>query len=377
MFESLSNAFGQIRQALGWAPDAIVAVIILALAVTLSVALHVLTTRLLNRLAAFHPYARSVLTRIQGPTRLAFMVIGVFAALPAAPLDSESSAIVARLLALTVIGLIGWAAITAVNTVANIYLMRFRIDVEDNLLARKHQTQIRILLRTLDVVLILFTVGAALMTFDAVRQYGVSLFASAGVAGLVIGLAARPVLTNLLAGVQIAVTQPIRIDDAVVVENEWGWIEEITTTYVVVRLWDWRRMIVPLSYFIEKPFQNWTREGSELIGSVMLYLDYTAPIDRIREKAKEIAEQSPLWNRKVINVQVSDAKRDCIEVRILASANSAPAAWDLRCEIREKLIDFLRRDYPEALPRNRQESVDPNKAQQAGRDVLRRSAQRI
>jgi small-conductance mechanosensitive channel len=207
--------------------------------------------------------------------------------------------------------------------------------------------------------LVIVTIGAALMTFEPVRQYGVSLFASAGVAGIVVGLAARPVLSNLIAGVQIAVTQPIRIDDAVIVEGEWGSIEEITSTYVVVRLWDWRRMIVPLTYFIEKPFQNWTREGSALIGTVMLYLDYTAPIARIREKATELAAQSKLWNRKVVNVQVSDAKEGTIEVRVLVSANSAPAAWDLRCEMREKLIDFLQRDYPQALPRRRQEVYEP------------------
>ncbi|MEX0752849.1 MAG: mechanosensitive ion channel domain-containing protein [Xanthobacteraceae bacterium] len=362
MFESISNAFGQIRGALDWAPDGVVAVVILALAVGLSVALHGLVTRLLERVAAFHPYARSVLTGIQGPTRLAFIVIALFAALPAAPLDPDSSEVIARLLLLTVIGLIGWAAITALNTTANIYLLRFRVDTDDNLLARKHVTQVRILLRTLDALLIIITVSAALMTFEPVRQYGVSLFASAGVAGLVVGLAARPVLSNLLAGVQLAVTQPIRMDDVVVVEGEWGRIEEITATYVVVRVWDLRRLIVPLTYFIEKPFQNWTREGAAILAPVLLYLDYTAPLDRIREKAKEFTEQSPRWNRQVFNVQVTDAKEATMEVRVLVSANTASAAWDLRCELREKLIDFLQRDYPQALPRRRQEIVDAKMA---------------
>ncbi|MEX1083653.1 MAG: mechanosensitive ion channel domain-containing protein, partial [Xanthobacteraceae bacterium] len=326
------------------------------------VALHGLVTRLLERVAAFHPYARSVLTGIQGPTRLAFIVIALFAALPAAPLDPDSSEVIARLLLLTVIGLIGWAAITALNTTANIYLLRFRVDTDDNLLARKHVTQVRILLRTLDALLIIITVSAALMTFEPVRQYGVSLFASAGVAGLVVGLAARPVLSNLLAGVQLAVTQPIRMDDVVVVEGEWGRIEEITATYVVVRVWDLRRLIVPLTYFIEKPFQNWTREGAAILAPVLLYLDYTAPLDRIREKAKEFTEQSPRWNRQVFNVQVTDAKEATMEVRVLVSANTASAAWDLRCELREKLIDFLQRDYPQALPRRRQEIVDAKMA---------------
>src|SRR5262249_27696485 len=228
-------------------------------------------------------------------------------------------------------------------------------DVEDNLLARKHVTQMRVLKRVVSIVVILITAGAALMTFNAVRQVGVSLFASAGVAGIIAGLAARPLLTNLIAGVQLAMTQPIRLEGAVIVENEWGWIEEITSTYVVVRLWDWRRLIVPLSYFIEKPFQNWTREGAALIGSVLLYLDYTAPIDLIRAKAAEIAQRSQLWDRKVINVQVTDAREHTIEVRVLASASSAPAAWNLRCELREKLIEFLRTEHPDSLPRARAE----------------------
>jgi len=202
------------------------------------------------------------------------------------------------------------------------------------------------------------TVGFALMTFDAVRQYGVTLFASAGVAGIVAGLAARPLLTNFLAGVQIAVAQPIRIDDTVIVENESGRVEEITFNYVVVRLWDWRRMIVPLSYFIEKPFQNWTRIGNELIGTVFLYVDHTAPVETIRKKLAEIAAQSKLWNGKVVSLQVSDCKETTIELRALVSANNAPAVWDLRCEVREKLIDFLQREHPEALPRRRYEAAD-------------------
>src|SRR5665213_2234504 len=180
-------------------------------------------------------------------------------AIPVAPLDPETTQWLARLLLIGVIGLIGWTGITALNIAADLYLRQFRLDVDDNLLARKHVTQVRVLLRAGDVLVVLVTFGAALMTFEPVRQYGVSLFASAGVAGIVAGLAARPVLSNLFAGVQLAMTQPIRIDDAVIVENEFGTIEEITSTYVVVRLWDWRRMIVPLSYFIEKPFQNWTR----------------------------------------------------------------------------------------------------------------------
>jgi small-conductance mechanosensitive channel len=304
------------------------------------------------------PFLRTVLGATKGPMRLALLLIALAVALPAAPLAGETTSVLARLLGLATICLLGWIALTVLHIAADLYLMRFRLDVADNLLARKHITQIRVLERVMDVVIVLITVGFALMTFDAVRQYGVTVFASAGVAGIVAGLAARPVLTNFLAGVQLAVAQPIRIDDTVIVENESGNVEEITFSYVVVRLWDLRRMVVPLSYFIEKPFQNWTRTGGELIGSVFLYVDHTAPVDAVRKKLSEIVSQSKLWNGKVVSLQVSDCKESTIELRALISANSAAALWDLRCEVREKLIDFLQRDYPSALPRRRYEAAE-------------------
>jgi small-conductance mechanosensitive channel len=257
-------------------------------------------------------------------------------ALPSTPLDPNTEGILARVLGLATICLLGWAAAAALHIAADLYLLRFRIDVADNLLARKHVTQVRVLVRILDVVIALVTIGFALMTFDGVRQFGVTLFASAGVAGIVAGLAARPVLTNFLAGVQLVVAQPIRIDDAVIVENESGNIEEITFSYVVVRLWDFRRMIVPLSYFIEKPFQSWSRVGGDLIGSVFLYVDHAAPVETIRKKLNDVVSQSKLWNGKVVRLQVSDCKETTIELRALVSADDAAAAWDLRCEVREK-----------------------------------------
>ncbi len=241
-------------------------------------------------LAGRYPNALAIFTRLRGITRLALLIVAMIIVLPVAPIPPEFADVLARVLMVAVIGLIGWAAITALQISADVYLRRFRLDTADNLLARKHNTQVRVLLRTVDALIVLVTIGAALMTFEAVRQYGVSLFASAGVAGIVAGLAARPVLSNLIAGVQLAMTQPIRIDDAVVIENEFGTIEEITSTYVVVRLWDLRRLIVPLTYFIEKPFQNWTRETSKLIGSAFLYVDYRAPVEIIRKKLGEIVQ---------------------------------------------------------------------------------------
>ncbi len=187
------------------------------------------------------------------------------------------------------------------------------------------------------------------------KQFGVSLFASAGIAGIAVGIAARPMLSNLIAGLQIAFTQPIRLDDAVVLEDEWGWIEEIGLFYVVVRLWDWRRLIVPLSYFIEQPFQNWTRKSASIIGSVFWSLDYRAPVSEMREKLTEICRATPLWDGDVVNLQVTDTDTATIRVRALASAKNSPDAWDLRCFIREKMIAWLQEKHPEALPRMRGE----------------------
>ena len=368
--EFLRTALVNFRDMLDPLPDPVVALLILSAAITAAMALHRLIAAVTRRFVApRYPNLFAVWERMQGLAQLALLIIAVLIAVPAAPLDPDAARLLMRLLVISIIACIGWAAIAALNIAAMLYLRRFRLDAEDNLLARKHNTQVRILLRALDVVIVILTVAAALMTFPAVRQFGVSLFASAGVAGLVAGLAARPVLTNLLAGIQLAMTQPIRIDDAVVLEGEFGNIEEIRSTYVVVRLWDLRRMIVPLSYFIEKPFQNWTRDGSELIGAVLLHLDYDAPIEAIRAKAREMVEGSSLWNRKVFAVQVTDAKQEAIEVRVLASANNGSAAFDLRCEIREKLIGFLKREHPEALPRRRQEFVVAGNSKRNGRAV--------
>ena len=352
--DSLRNALDSLRGWLAWLPDPIAAVFLILIAVAVALAVHGVLRRLVRRLIApRYPAVHAVVTRMRDLSRLAFVILALFVALPVAPLDRDFKYLIAKLLLMAIIALIGWSAITALHISADIYLRRYRLDVEDNLLARKHNTQIRVLLRSVDVLIVLFTLGAALMTFQTVRQYGVSLFASAGVAGIVAGLAARPVLSNLMAGVQLAMTQPIRLEDAVIVENEFGNIEEIRSTYVVVRLWDLRRMIVPLTYFIEKPFQNWTRESSTLIGTVLIYVDYRAPVGAIRETAEAIVRASNRWDGRVFNVAVTDFKHDTMEVRILASGATSGKVFDLRCEIREKLVDFLQREHPESLPRQR------------------------
>src|SRR4249919_1282596 len=356
--DSLRAALTWIKDLLEWLPDPVVALVILAIAVLVALALHQWARKLVRKaLAGRYPYLFSTFTQTRGLSRLALLILAMIIAIPVAPVPRETAALLTRLMAVAVIGLIGWGLIIALHIAADLYLRRFRLDVDDNLLARKHNTQVRVLSRTIDVLLVMLTLGAALMTIPAVRQYGISLFASAGVAGIIAGLAARPVLSNLMAGVQLAMTQPIRLFDAVVVENEHGTIEEITSTYVVVKLWDLRRMIVPLTYFIEKPFQNWTRENSSLIGNVMLYVDYAAPVEVIRAKFNEILKQSDKWDGRTAALQVTDFKEGTMELRCLMSARTASQTFDLRCEVREKLIAFLQKEHPEALPHSRQISL--------------------
>jgi len=351
MLETVRDAFTALRDALAFAPSGVIGVLILALAAVIAIAVHEILARLLRRLLGNRqPYLRSLLSAISGLTRLAFLIIALVIVLPVAPIDPAAIAVLTRILSLATIALLGWIAVTATHVTGDLYLRRFRLDAADNLLARKHTTQVRIMRRVVDTLIVVLTVSAALMTFQSVRQYGVSLFASAGVAGLVAGLAARPMLSNLIAGIQIATTQPIRLDDEVVIENQWGRIEEITSTYVVIRLWDLRRLIVPLSYFIEKPFESWTRKSTKLIGAVSLHVSYMTPIERLREKALEIVRASPLWDGDVAKLQVNEAKEAALELRVLASARTSGAVADLRTEIREKMITFLQREYPTCLP---------------------------
>ncbi|MGB2599197.1 MAG: mechanosensitive ion channel domain-containing protein, partial [Candidatus Omnitrophota bacterium] len=199
------------------------------------------------------------------------------------------------------------------------------------------------------------TGALVLMTFEKVRQLGTSLLASAGIIGVILGFAAQKTLGNFIAGLQIALAQPIRIDDVVIVEDEWGWIEEITLTYVIVRIWDLRRLVVPISYFIEKPFQNWTRISADILGSVFIYADYTVPVKELRSELTRILEESQHWDKKVNGLQVTNTTAQTVEIRALMSSVDSPTAWNLRCEVREKLLEFLQKRFPECLPRTRVE----------------------
>ncbi|MBH0238470.1 mechanosensitive ion channel family protein [Methylobrevis albus] len=352
--ETIEPILREIDSELGWLPGWAVSLVLFAVAVLLALLVHRIVFRLLTQLVAERDlFWRSLVARTGGPVRLAMVIVVLGAASTVAPLTGDQADWMRRLLQIAFIVLLGWIARTALHIWTTVYLRRFKLDAEDNLLARKHVTQSRILERVANFLIYVIAVAAVMMTFESVRQYGVSLLASAGAAGVVIGLALQSVLKNLFAGIQLAVTQPLRLDDALLVEGEWGNVEEITATYVVLRLWDWRRLVLPLSYFIEQPFQNWTREGSALIGTVMIYLDYDVPVADIRAEVERIASASPLWDRKVVAVQVTDFRESVMEVRILVSATTAPRTFDLRCIVREQLVEFLRAKYPAALPRTR------------------------
>jgi small-conductance mechanosensitive channel len=336
-------------------PAWLVALIVLVAVALFAAFAHWLVYRIVKRLFASRGEGpmRRLMARLNWPSRLIVIALAVMASLPGLPLQAESAALLQRIASLTVIGAVGWIFAALVNSGAEFVISRQDIEAEDNLAARRIQTQVRVLRRLLIALVVVVTASVMLMTIPAVRNFGISLFASAGVAGIVVGMAARPALSNLIAGLQIALTQPIRLDDVVIVEGEWGWIEEIAATYVVVRIWDWRRLVVPLSYFIEHPFQNWTRRSAAIIGSVTWHLDYGTPIALLREKLREFLEASPHWDGKVQSLQVVGSDRQTIEVRALMSAVSSPKAWDLRCEVREKMIAFLQKEHPRCLPRLR------------------------
>ena len=248
---------------------------------------------------------------------------------------------------------VAWLLIAILRGGRSMLLRRYDMQVADNLKARKITTQLRVFERIITVLIVVLAVSFALMTFDSIRQIGASILASAGIAGIVIGVAAQKLLANLLAGFQLAITQPIRLDDVVIVENEWGRVEEITLTYVVIRIWDNRRLVVPSTYFIEQPFQNWTRTNSDIMGTIFLYLDYGVSVEAIREETSRLLSKTELWDGKVNVVQVTNASEKTMEVRVLVSATDSGKAWDLRVYLREKLISFLQKNYSEALPKSR------------------------
>jgi len=320
-----------------------------------SLIIHTVTFSIIRRISkkSDKPVLGLVSSKFRNPTLGLMLTIAISIIILALAIDNQLVDIIKHLLKLLIILFVSLIIIRLIKLGRDLVLMRYDIGEKDNLKARRVYTQFRIMERILIFIVILIAVAVALMTFEQIRKIGVSLFASAGVAGIILGFAAQKLIGNVLAGFQIAIAQPIRLEDVVIVEKEWGWIEEINLTYVVVRIWDKRRLILPTAYFIQNPFQNWTRVSADILGTVFIYTDYTVPVDKLREELTRILKSDKNWDGKVNVLQVTDSTEKTMEIRALMSAADSPSAWDLRVNVREKLIDFLQKNYPESLPRSR------------------------
>ncbi|GHB10034.1 mechanosensitive ion channel family protein [Salinicola rhizosphaerae] len=273
----------------------------------------------------------------------------LFSIFPVFITSASLDAALHNLTSLILIGSIAGVLVHGVNISERALSERYKFDDEDAV-ARKVHTQITVLRKLINFIIIILAVASMLMVFDKVRQLGASILASAGILGVVLGFAAQKVLGNLIAGIQIALTQPIQLNDSVIVEGEWGWVEELTLTYAVVRTWDWRRVVLPITYFVDHPFENWTRRDKDLIGVVILYADYHLPMEPLREECQRIADNSPFWTGRVCKIQMLEMTERNKQMRVLISSSGGPNTFDLRCEIREGLIDFICEHYPQYLP---------------------------
>jgi small-conductance mechanosensitive channel len=301
----------------------------------------------------------AMLRRAQKPSGFALPLLAALIAIPYLTFPERIDTILLRVTAVATIIAVAWAIVASIGLYTDLVKRKYSLEDEDNLRARQVETRIDILARSAVTVVVLVSVALAAMAFPSIRALGTTLLASAGVAGIVIGIAARPLFENLIAGLQLALSQPIRIDDVVIVEGEYGHIEQISSTFVIVRIWDQRRMVLPLTYFIEKPFQNWTRTGSALLGTVFLYVDYSVSVDAVREQLPKILEHDKKWDGAVHGVQVTDAKESTVELRILVSARNSADLFDVRCNVREAMVAFLHANHPTALPTNRQMAMAP------------------
>ena len=327
----------------------------LTIALVLGLAVH-RALLALSRRADAHAATRMrarVVQVIATPAAVALPLFFLSVAIRATPLPEPWLDGIRHALGVGGVLCVTWLLVRAVGAVERRILRLHPVEVADNLDARRVQTQTRVLSRIAQGAVILAGVSIALMTFPAIRQFGTTLLASAGIIGLVAGIAAKPVFGNLIAGLQIAMTQPIRLDDVVIVQGEWGRIEEIDSTYVVVRIWDERRLVVPLQWFIENPFENWTRTTSQLLGTAFLWLDYRTPMPEVRKALQRICETDERWDGRVCVAQVTDSDRSTLQVRLLVSARNSGDLFDLRCALRERMIEFLNASHPYALPRVR------------------------
>ena len=328
---------------------------IMAGVVIAALVVHEIATRVLVRVprGGGREVIQVLAARSRWPVRLLIVGVGAQATLPAIGLSDVAADRTRHAVALVVIAAVGWLLVRVIAAATEVMASRLRLDDPDNLRARRAQTQAMIARRIGAVAVVMVTAAVMLTTFPAVRTLGASLLASAGIAGLVLGLAAQQTLGNVFAGIQIALSEPITFDDVVVVEGEFGRIEEITFTYVVVRTWDERRVVLPISWFTTTPFENWTHTRSELVGAIALHVDHRAPVDAIREEFERLVRASPLWDGRKASLQVVDSHERTMELRAVVSGQSSADVWDLRCELREGLMAFLARAHPDALPRLR------------------------
>jgi small-conductance mechanosensitive channel len=300
----------------------------------------------------------SLAKHCRGPSRMIIPLVTVQFVFPLIKITPAMLDLAKHFLSLCLIASVAWLIVRLTFVLDDLVLSQYKMDEKDNLQARKVHTQLQVFKRIVMFVVGILALATMLMTFEKVRQLGAGILASAGIIGIIVGVAAQRSIATFLAGLQIAVTQPIRLDDVVIVENEWGRIEEITLTYVVMRIWDLRRLIIPITYFIEKPFQNWTRVTADILGTVFLYVDYSIPIEAIREELNRIVKNSKFWDGKVCGLQVTNTTDRTVELRALMSASDSPNAWNLRFEVREKLISFVQINYPDSLPKTRAEIRD-------------------
>jgi len=347
----------QLRQALHlpyWAWDAGVLLVAILLGTLLKIGISFILKRTANREAPFSFYL-TIIRYLGKPFAYFLPLLLVRLSLPFLYMPHAYRYPVGKVLQIGIIIVMAWIIINGFRVVEAYVGYKFDVHAPDNFRARKIHTQLQFLHRVFSVIIILLAVAAILLSFKSVRNIGTGLLAGVGVSSIIIGFAAQNMLSNLFAGLQIAFAQPIRIDDIVVVEGEWGRIEEITLTYVVVKIWDLRRLVLPITYFTQKPFQNWSRTSTDLIGTVFIYTDYSLPVQAIRDELDRLLEHHPLWDGKVKSVQVTDTSEHTMQLRILVSASDSSKTFDLRCDIREKIILFLQQHYPHCLPRTRAE----------------------
>ncbi|HEV7898140.1 MAG TPA: mechanosensitive ion channel domain-containing protein [Planosporangium sp.] len=316
--------------------------------------------RVLLHLGRRDPFPRDFARRVHRPFQWFAVVFALYASLNSLPLPSGKwKPPLLHFADLGMIAVSAWLIGTLLLTTEDRALQRYRTDVRDNWYARQMHTRVRIIRRVTIAVITVLAIGAMLTTFPNAKTAGKSLLFSAGVVGILAALASQTLLANVLAGIQLALSGALRLEDVVIVEKEWGHVEEITLTHVVVRIWDDRRLVLPTSYFASHPFQNWTRTESRLLGTVELDVDWTVPLQPMREELQRIVNESPLWDERLSLLQVTDATGAHVRVRCLVSAADADTLWDLRCLVRERLVEWLRDHQPQALPRIRAEIDRP------------------